>query len=235
MQSWLYDVSSGLLQLDRGHTRFSNCLLIVRFNRHSVIRLRIDELIVQDLDILVIGREERNAVGNCLSVGKSRDIAADTREGQDELLRVASAQLCLALLSQNNDVVITRLVIHHFSRSTSETAVHASAKTFVGAGNNEKSFLVAVFSWLGLGLVEDLLRCFAVLLRLLHGLLSLGELGAGHNLHRLCDFGDVLDGLQAAFNFAEGGIVGVLESGDSDCGRPASCVSDLFCFCNGGR
>jgi len=38
--------------------------------------------------------------------------------------------------------------------------------------------------------------------------LGAGELGRGDNLHRLCDFFNVADRLETAFDFTESGIVG---------------------------
>lgn len=92
--------------------------------------------------------------------------------------------------------------------------MHAAAEAFVGAADDEQDFLVLAFEGFGLGFVEDGLGGLAVGAGLGHGALGFGEFGRGDDFHGFGDFLDVFDGFEAAFDFAEGGIVGGLEGGD---------------------
>lgn len=155
----------------------------------------IDKLVVQDLDGLVLRREEGDLICDGLGIGEGRYLPADVGEGEDNLLGSTPRQLRLALLAQDAEIVVARFLLHQASRCARETGVHAPAQPFVGTGDDEEGLDVAFFRRLGLGLLEKLLRCFAVLFRRVHCSLGFGEFGAGDDLHRLGDLGDVLDRL----------------------------------------
>jgi hypothetical protein len=88
--------------------------------------------------------------------------------------------------------------------------VNTTAKTLVGAGNDQKSLLVV--ERLGLGLLENGVGGLAVDAGFVHGLLSAGKTGGSNNLHGVGDLLNVLDGLETTLNLTEsceaGGIGG---------------------------
>lgn len=69
-----------------------------------------------------------------------------------------------------------------------------TTKTFVGAGNYDKCFLVLVLERFGFSFLEDGVGRLTVCSGFRHRTLSSSEFGRGNNLHSLCDFLDVFDG-----------------------------------------
>ncbi|KAI7165222.1 ATP synthase F1 gamma [Hortaea werneckii] len=176
----------------------------------GLVGLRVDELVVHDLRLSVVLGEKGDLVGNGLRVGEGGDVLADVGEGERDLLRVASAQLSLALLAQNHQVVVGRLLVHQTTDRARETGVDTTAETLVRAADDQQLLLVLALHSLGLRLIVDSVRRLTVGAGLVHGPLGAGELGRGHDLHRLGDLLDVADGLQTALDLTEGGIVGAL-------------------------
>ena len=94
-----------------------------------------------------------------------------------------------------------------------------TAETLVGAADNEQRLLALALHRLRLGLLENSVGRLAIGARLGHGALRAGELGGGDDFHGLGDLLNVADGLQAAFDFAEGGVLGILRGGKGGSGR----------------
>lgn len=172
---------------------------------YGLVALSIDKAIVHNLDASVFGRQQRNFVGNSLSISECRNVLGDVGEAHDDLVGVGSSQLSLGLLTENDNVGVG-VVLEKLAGSLAQTRVDTTAETFVGAGNDEQSLLV--LEGLGFGILENLVGSLTVDSRLLHSSLGTVETGGGDNLHGVGDLLDVLDGLQAALNFTESGEVG---------------------------
>ena len=83
-----------------------------------------------------------------------------------------------------------------------------STETLVGAGNDVKRLLGIVFHGFGFRFFEDGIGGLAVGARFSHCALGTGKLSGGDDLHGFCDFFNVADGFEAAFDFAEGCVGG---------------------------
>lgn len=88
-----------------------------------------------------------------------------------------------------------------------------TAKSLVGAADNDQRSLALALNGLGLGALEDSVGSLTVLAGLVHGLLRAGELGRGDDFHGLGDLLNVLDGLEAALDLAKGGVAGGIVDG----------------------
>ena len=81
-----------------------------------------------------------------------------------------------------------------------------AAETLVGRAHYDEGFTVFGLDWLGLCFFEDGVGCLSVGSRVHHGALGFVQFGGGDDFHGFGDFFNVADGLEAAFNFPEGGI-----------------------------
>lgn len=184
----------------------------------------VDELVVQDLDAVVLGVEEAQLVGDGGRVGESGDRLADSGEAEDHVLGVAPAHLGLALLANdgNVDVAGQGAVGERPAHETRHTRVDTTTETLVGGAHNQECPLALAIIGHGTSLLEGLLRGLSVDDGLVHGPLGAGELGGGDNLHGLGDLLDVADGLEAALDLTESGIVGGLGDKRGGDGRRAA-------------
>lgn len=195
------------------HTGFLDSVLGEGLDEGGLVGLGVDELVVQDLDARVVALELSDLVGNGLGIGEGGNVLSDTGKAEGHVLGVASAQLGLALLTQNNKLealgVGTKLSAH----VTRKTRVDTTTETLVGRADNQESLTLGVLGGLGLGLLENLVGSLTVGARGVHGTLSAGELGRGDNLHGLGDLLDVADRLETALDFTESGEVGGIGDG----------------------
>ena len=207
------------------HTRLLDGLLGEGFNDGGLVAGGVDELVVQDLDAVVLGVQEAELVGDGGRVGESGDGLADTREVEDHVLGVAPAHLGLALLAEHGNVdVAGQLAVGEGAADvTRHTRVDTTTETLVGGAHDQEGLLALAFGGDGAGLLEGLLRGLSVDDGLVHGLLGAGELGGGDDLHGLGDLLDVADGLEAALDLTESGIVGGLCDERGGDGRGAMC------------
>ncbi len=79
--------------------------------------------------------------------------------------------------------------------------MNASAKSFVGAADNEQGFLAFLLHSLGLCLFKHRVRGLAIVPGFRHGFLGACQLCRGNNLHRFGNLLNVPDGLEAIFDF----------------------------------
>lgn len=161
---------------------------------------------MDDLDSAVVGRKERNLVGNGLSIGEGGNILANLREAQDDVLTIGTAELSLGLLSED-DEISAGVLCQQAASSLAETGVDTTTKTFIGTGDNVKSLLVS-FLGLGLGGFEDGIGSCSVNTRVLHSLLGTSQTGRSDDLHGVGDLLNVTDGLETALDFTESSEVG---------------------------
>ena len=95
-----------------------------------------------------------------------------------------------------------------------------TAQSLVRAADDDQCLLLLAFDRFRFCFVEDSVGGLAVLAGLSHRFLGAGEFGRGDDFHGLSDFLDVADGFEAAFDFAEGGVVGILRlDGGKSSGR----------------
>lgn len=179
-------------------------LLREGINGGSLVALGVDELVVEDLDLGVLGGQANDLVGNGLGVGKGRNILAYTGEGELDVLGLGTLQLGLALLAYDDEVVAIGLLGEGTTDITGQAGVNTTTKALVRRADNQQSLLVLALEGLGLGLGEDFVGGLAVVLGLGHGALGAGQLGRGDNLHGFGDLLDVADGLETALDFTEG-------------------------------
>jgi hypothetical protein len=192
-----------LINLEGGEIgRLEDGLLGKCLNEGRLVAGGIDELVVQNLDVGVLGGEEGDLVGDGLGIGEGRNVLADTSKGELDALGAGTGELGLALLADNDEVGGAVL----FEGSTDLTAhagVNTTAETLVGGADDDEGLLLLGLGGLGLGGFEDLVGGLAVAAGLGHGTLGAGELGGGDDLHGVGDLLDVLDGLEAAVNFSK--------------------------------
>jgi hypothetical protein len=162
------------------------------------------ERVEDNLNVVVLGWQLLDLVGNSLGLGEGWDILSDTSEGENHVLWVGSAQLSLALLTENSELSIW-LLVEDTSGLLGQLGVDTTAETLVGGSNDDEG--LASWERLGLGLLEDGVGGLTVDLRVGHGTLGTGELGGGDNLHGVGDLFDVTNGLETAFDFTEGSII----------------------------
>lgn len=180
-------------------------LLGVGLDGNGLVALSVDEVVVDDLDAGVVGGQQSDLVGNGLGISEGRDVLADVGEAQNQVVGVGTGQLGLGLLAENNDVGVGEL-LEDTAGGLAQTGVDTTAKTLVGAGDDEQSLLVV--KSLGLGLLENGVGGLTVVPGLAHSLLGAGETGGGNDLHGVGDLFDVLDGLETALDFTQGREVG---------------------------
>lgn len=181
----------------------------VGIDNGSLVRLGVDELVVDDLDAVVLLWESGDLIGDQRSVGEGRDGLSDTSEVDLDVAGVGTSHLGLGLLA-NNDEVGTGVGSEHATGVLAQSGVDSTAKTFVGAGNDNQSLLVALLGNLGLGLLEDGVRGLSVCSGILHSACRSVQLGRGNNLHGVGDLLDVADGLETVLNLTksrEGGSI----------------------------
>merc|ERR1712000_138124 len=209
--------SLNLVQL----TGLGDSLLRKCLKEGSLVALGVDELVVEDLDVGVLGGEKRDLVGDGLGVGEGGNVTADAREGELDILGVGPRQLGTALLA-DDDQVRRALLGKKTADTAGQTRVNTTAKTTVGRADNDEGLLLLGFGDLGLGSLEDLLGGLTVLAGVVHGPLRAGELGGSDNLHGV---GDLLHVLQAALDFSERRVAGSTAGGSSNprgnCSRKA--------------
>jgi hypothetical protein len=205
-------------------TRLGDSLLGVGLLDGSLVASGVDELVVHDLDGGVVGREGGNLVGNGSGIGEGRDVLANTSEAENEVLGVGTAQLRLALLTENGKIRV-RVREEHGPDLPRHTRVDTTAEALVGAADDNQCLLLLVGDGLGLGALEDGVGGLAVCAGGGHGLLGAGELGRGDNLHGLGDLLDVANRLETALDFTESGIAGSVGGGEGGRSADANLVS----------
>jgi hypothetical protein len=183
-------------------TRVDNSLFGESLNWGSLVTGGIDELVVDNLDGSIVRWEERDLVGNRLSVCKRRDILPNTSKAQLDVFGARSRQLRLALLAQNNDIGVW-LLNKHFADTLCQAGVDTTTEALVRAGNNDQCLLVISLQWLRLGLLEYGIGCLAVLSRFMHRTLGPREFRGSHNLHGIRDLFDVTNRLESVLNLPE--------------------------------
>lgn len=142
----------------------------------SLVGLGVDELVVDDLDAVVLLRERCDLIGDQRSVGEGRDGLTDTSEVDLDVAGVGTRHLRLGLLTDNNEVGIG-VGSEHATGVLAQSGVDATAKTFVGAGDDNQSLLVALLGNLGLSLLEDSVRGLSVCSGILHSACRSVQLG----------------------------------------------------------
>ena len=169
----------------------------------------VDELVVDNLDVGVVGLEAEDLVGDGLGVGEGGDVLTDAGEGQDDVLGVGAAQLGAGLLA-DQDQVGRGLVGGEdgAAHEAGQAGVDTTAEALVGAADDVEGLLALGLEGLRLGVLEDLAVGLAVLPGGLHGALGAGQLGGGDDLHGVGDLLDVLDGLETVIDLAQGGVGG---------------------------
>lgn len=185
-------------------TRSEDSLLRVGWDNSWLVRDGSDERVEDNLNVVVLGWQLGDLVGNGGGLSESWDILSNTTERENHVLWVRSGQLSLALLSQNSEVGIW-LLQEHTSGLLGQLRVDTTTETLVGRSDDDEG-LAGVES-LGLGLLVDLVGSLTVDLGALHSTLSTGELGGSDDLHGVGDLLDVTNGLETAFDFTEGSIV----------------------------
>lgn len=189
------------------HTGLGNGLLGKCLNEGGLVATGVDELVVQDLDVGVLGGQVDNLVGDGLGIGKSRNALANTGEAELDVLGVGSLQLSLALLT-NEDQVEGLALGEKATDGTGHSGVNGTAETLVGGADDDEGLLLVGLGGGGLGGLEDLVGGLAVLAGVVHAAGSTGELGGGDDLHGVCDLLDVSDRLETSLNLTESRIGG---------------------------
>lgn len=193
----------GVIDLESGEVgRVEDGLNGVGIDNGSLVRLGVDELVVDDLDAVVLLWESRDLVGDQRSIGEGRDGLSDTSEVDLDVLGVGTRHLRLGLLADNDKVGLW-VGGEHATGVLAESGVDTTTKTFVGAGNDNQSLLVTLLGDLGLGLLEDSVRGLSVCSGILHSACRSVKLGRGHNLHGVGDLLDVADGLETVLNLTK--------------------------------
>jgi hypothetical protein len=172
-----------------------------------LVLLSVDELVVQDLDARVVASELSDLVGNGRGVGKRGNGLSNVAKAESHVLGVATAELSLALLTENNKLKRVGVGRELSADETRKTRVDTTTESLVGRADNQKSLALALEN-LGLGLLKDLVGRLSVRAGRGHGTLSAGELGRGNNLHRLGDLLNVANRLETALDFTESCKVG---------------------------
>lgn len=204
-------------------TGLSDGLFGVGLHGLRLVALGVHELVVDDLNAGIVGRQEGDLVGNSLGIGESGDVLADVGEAHHDGAGAGTRQLSLGLVAENHDVGIGG-ALESPASGLAETGVDTTAETLVGAGNDEQSLLI--LEGLGFGLLEKSVGGLTVGTGVGHGLLSASQTGRGNDLHSVGDLLDVLDGLETAFDFTQGRKVGGI--GGRGASRTVSYPSPVF-------
>lgn len=178
----------------------------------GLVLLGVQELVVQDLDARVVSGELGDLVGDGRRVGEGGDILSDVGEAEGHVLGVASAELGLALLTQDDELEALGVGAELSADETRKTRVDTTTETLVGRADDQEGLALGL-DRLGVGLLEDLVGSLAVGAGLGHGLLGAGELGRGDNLHGLGDLLNVANRLETALDFTESGKGGGIGDG----------------------
>jgi hypothetical protein len=174
----------------------------------------VDELVVQDLDVGVFAWELHDLVGDGLGIGEGGNILADASKAQLDVPAVGTTELRPGLLADEDEVGSRLLRPHEVASDVARQArVNAAAKALVGAADDVENLLALALQSLRLGRLEHLVGRVAVLVRIVHCSLGAGELGRGHNLHRVGDLLDVADRLQAALDLAQSSVASSIVDG----------------------
>lgn len=198
-------------------TRLLDSLLGESLDGGSLVALGVEELVVEDPDGGVVGGEGDNLVGDGGGVGEGRDVLSDTGKAEEDVLSVGTAELGLALLTDDDEVGLG-LLEEDLAGGPGQTRVDTTAETLVGAADDDERLLALALGGLGLGLLEDGVGGLAVVAGLGHGTLGAGELGGGDDLHGLGNFLDVADRLETVLNLSQGGVGS--HGGGIERGRP---------------
>lgn len=205
--SLLFYIIKNVGQEQAQHTGLGNGLLGKCLNEGGLVGGGVDELVVQDLDLGVLGGQVNDLVGDGLSIGKGRNVLANTGEAELDVLGVGSLQLSLALLTNEDQVEVLALGKKATNR-TGHSGVNTTAETLVGGAHDDEGLLLVGLGGGGLGGLEDLVGGLSVLAGVVHAAGGTGELGGGDNLHGVCDLLDVSDGLQTSLDLTESRIGG---------------------------
>lgn len=169
----------------------------------SLVGGGVEELVVDDADLVVLGWESRDLVSDGRSIQEGWNLLSDTREVENNVLWVGTGELGLGLLSDEDEVAVW-LLEEHLADQSGHSRVDTTAKSLVGRSNNNEGLLVGTLKWLGVSLLEDGVGGLSVCAGVLHGLGGTVELGGGNNLHGHSDLLDVANGLKAVLDFAKG-------------------------------
>lgn len=192
-------------------TRSLDGVLGESLNNGGLVLLGVQELVVENLDARVVAGKLSDLVGNGGGIGEGRNVLSDVGEAEGHVLGVGSAELGLALLTENDELEAVGVGAKLSADVTRKTRVDTTTETLVGRADNQESLALSL-DGLGLGLFEDLLGSLAVGAGRGHGTLGAGELGRGDNLHGLGDLLDVANGLETTLDFTESGEVGGIGS-----------------------
>lgn len=175
-------------------------------NDGGLIGCGVDELVVHDLDIGVVGGELDDLVGDGLGISEGWDVFANASESQSNGLGAGSAQLGTGLLADENKIGGLLVGSDMAAHEARQAGVNTTTETLVGAAHDVQSLLVLGIERFCLSRLENLLRGLAVLAGLVHGSLGTVQLGGGHDLHGLGDLLDVADRLQTALDLTQGSV-----------------------------
>lgn len=192
-------------------TRSLDGVLGEGLNNGRLVLLGVYELVEEDLDARVGAGKLGDLVGNGGRIGEGRDVLSDTSEAEGHVLGVGSAELGLALLTEDGEVEGLRVGAVLSANVTRKTRVDTTTETLVGRADNQKGLALSL-DGLGLSLVKDLLGSLSVGTGRGHGTLGAGELGRGDNLHGLGDLLNVANRLETTLDFTESGEVGGIGS-----------------------
>lgn len=167
----------------------------------------VEELVVDDADLVVLGWEGGDLVGDGGSIQEGWDGLSDTSEVENNVLWVGTGKLGSGLLSDEDEVTVW-LLEEHLANQSGHSRVDTTAESLVGRSNNNEGLLVGTLKWLGLSLLEDSVGGLSVCAGILHGLGGTVELGGSDNLHGHGDLLDVANGLEAVLDLTKGREVG---------------------------
>ena len=163
----------------------------------------IEELVVDDADLVVLGWESVDLVGDGGGIQEVWNLLSDTSEVENNVLWVGTGELSSGLLSDEDEVTVW-LLEKHLADHSGHSRVDTTAESLVGRSNNDQGLLVGVLERLGLSLLEEGVGGLSVCAGILHGLGGAVELGGGNNLHGHGDLLDVANGLKTVLDLAKG-------------------------------
>lgn len=199
----------------RAHTGLSNSLLGERLDEGRLVALSVDELVVQDLDIGVVGAVHDDLVGDGLGIGKGGNILSDTSKRHLDGIGAGTEELRLALLTDDDKVKGLGGFVGVGADASAQTGMDTTAEALVGGADDDERLLLLDFGDSRLGGLEDLAGSLAVLAGLGHGALGTVELGRGDNLHCAGNLLDVLNRLATVIDFSECRVGGSSVGADS--------------------
>lgn len=175
----------------------------VSLNGGWLVRRGVEELVVNDADLVVLGWESRDLVSDGGSIHEVWNLLSDTGKVENDVLWVGTGELSSGLLSDEDKVTVW-LLDEHLADQSGHSRVDTTAESLVGRGNNDQGLLVGALEWLGLSLAENGVGCLSVCAGVLHGLGGTVELGGGNNLHGHGDLLDVANRLETVLDLAKG-------------------------------